>query len=138
MTNRAARSRVADGSGANAAAGDEAVLRARYEDAAFFYRADRDTPLAGMRARLSRLTFTDRLGSMADRADRIAALAHDLAPEPSATLDRAGELVKFDLGSHLVTEMTSLAGVMARDYAEQAGESRAVAQALYEDGRAHV
>jgi glycyl-tRNA synthetase len=112
--------------------GNEAVLRARYEDAAFFYRADRDTPLAEMRARLSRLTFTDRLGSMADRADRIAALAHDLAPERSATLDRAGELVKFDLGSQLVTEMTSLAGVLARDYAEHAGESRAVAQALYE------
>ena len=113
-------------------AGNEAVLRARYEDAAYFYRADRDTPLADLRARLSRLTFTDRLGSMADRADRIAALAHDLAPGRSATLDRAGELVKFDLGSQLVAEMTSLAGVMARDYAEHAGESRAVAQALYE------
>ena len=49
-----------------------------------------------------------------------------------ATLHRAAALVKFDLGSQLVTEMTSLAGVMARDYALHAGESAAVAQAVYE------
>jgi glycyl-tRNA synthetase len=112
-------------------AGNEAVLRARYEDAAFFYRADRETPIEEMRARLHRLTFTDRLGSMADRAGRIAAIARALG-FPSATLDRAAALVKFDLGSQLVTEMTSLAGVMARDYALHAGEPRAVAQAVYE------
>ncbi|WP_229074066.1 glycine--tRNA ligase [Actinoplanes sp. DH11] len=116
-------------------AGNEAVLRARYEDAAFFYRADRETPLDRMRAKLSRLTFTDRLGSMADRADRIAALARRLAGGlgiDTPALRRAAELVKFDLGSQLVTEMTSLAGVMARDYALHAGEDRAVAQAVYE------
>jgi glycyl-tRNA synthetase len=154
--------------------GNEAVLRARYEDAAFFYRADLAVPPADLRARLSRLTFTDKLGSMADRADRIGRLALALTtPTPSGsperhpggesraelpltdgsgsaerfpgggsrvelppamveTLGRAAELVKFDLGAQLVTEMTSLAGVMARDYAYQAGESRAVAQALYE------
>jgi glycyl-tRNA synthetase len=115
--------------------GNEAVLRARYEDAAFFYRADREVPLDAMRARLQRLTFTDKLGSMADRATRIDALARSLAADlslSSATLDRAAELVKFDLGSQLVTEMTSLAGVMARDYALHAGEPRAVAQAVYE------
>ncbi|AGZ43743.1 glycine--tRNA ligase [Actinoplanes friuliensis] len=113
-------------------AGNEAVLRARYEDAAFFYRADRQLPLAAMRDKLSRLTFTDKLGSMADRAGRIAALAGALADGPSPTLERAAQLVKFDLGSQLVTEMTSLAGVMARDYALHAGETREVAQAVYE------
>lgn len=116
-------------------AGNEAVLRARYEDAAFFYRADLATPLPDMRERLTRLTFTDKLGSMADRASRIAALARTLAAGlglDSPVLDRAAGLVKFDLGSQLVTEMTSLAGVMARDYALQAGEDRAVAQAVYE------
>ncbi|GLW31537.1 glycine--tRNA ligase [Actinoplanes regularis] len=116
-------------------AGNEAVLRARYEDARFFYRADLDTPLAEMTARLSRLTFTDKLGSMADRAGRIGALARQLGDRlglGSPTLDRAAELVKFDLGSQLVTEMTSLAGVMARDYALHAGESRAVAEAVFE------
>ncbi|MGW4461645.1 glycine--tRNA ligase [Micromonospora sp. NPDC004704] len=119
-------------------AGNEAVLRARYEDAAFFYRADLKVPLVGMRERISRLTFTDKLGSMADRADRIAELARvlaaalDLDPADTATLHRAAALVKFDLGSQLVTEMTSLAGVMARDYALHAGESEAVAEAVYE------
>jgi glycyl-tRNA synthetase len=112
--------------------GNEAVLRARFEDAAFFYRADLKTPLTVLRDRLARLTFTDRLGSMADRAGRIAALALELAPSGSATLTRAAQLVKFDLGSQLVTEMTSLAGVLARDYALHAGEDPAVAQALYE------
>lgn len=119
-------------------AGNEAVLRARYEDAAFFYRADRATPLAELRSRLSRLTFTDKLGSMADRADRIAGLADDLvgmialSDADRATLGRAAELVKFDLGSQMVTEMTSLAGVMARDYAGHAGEPAAVALAVFE------
>src|SRR3954447_3018099 len=60
-------------------AGNEAVLRARYEDAAFFYRADRSTELSSMRDRLTRVTFTDKLGSMADRAARIASLATALA-----------------------------------------------------------
>jgi glycyl-tRNA synthetase len=115
-------------------AGNEAVLRARFEDAAFFYRADRATRLPAMRDRLARLTFTDKLGSMADRAARIAALALTIAPESvdTAVLSRAAQLVKFDLGSHLVTEMTSLAGVLARDYAVHAGEPVAVAQAVYE------
>jgi glycyl-tRNA synthetase len=113
-------------------AGNESVLRARYEDAAFFYRADRRTPLATMRDKLQRLTFTDKLGSMADRATRIAALATSFTQTPSPTLRRAAELVKFDLGSQLVTEMTSLAGVMARDYALHADETPEVAQAIYE------
>ncbi|MFY1634305.1 glycine--tRNA ligase [Solwaraspora sp. WMMB335] len=118
--------------------GNEAVLRARYEDAAFFYRADRATPLAQLRDRLDRLTFTDKLGSMADRAGRIAGLAGELAGTVNLsaadrqTLDRAAQLVKFDLGSQMVTEMTSLAGLMARDYAEHAGEPAAVAQAVFE------
>ncbi|MDG4768076.1 glycine--tRNA ligase [Solwaraspora sp. WMMD406] len=119
-------------------AGNEAVLRARYEDAAFFYRADRETPLPELRARLARLTFTDKLGSMADRAGRVGGLAVelaeqvDLSPTDRQALARAAELVKFDLGSQMVTEMTSLAGVMARDYAAHAGEPAAVADAVFE------
>nr|WP_269440784.1 glycine--tRNA ligase subunit beta [Micromonospora tarapacensis] len=116
-------------------AGNEAVLRARYEDAAFFYRADRALLPAVMRERLDRLTFTDKLGSMADRAGRIGGLAVALAEDlalSSPTLVRAAGLVKFDLGSQMVTEMTSLAGVMAHDYALNAGEPEAVAQALHE------
>ncbi len=119
-------------------AGNEAVLRARYEDAAFFHRADLRTTPEAMRERLSGLTFTDRLGSMRDRADRIADLAAclaaavDLNEDDRRTLRRAGQLCKFDLGSQMVTELTSLAGTMAREYATAAGEPPAVAQALYE------
>ncbi len=119
-------------------AGNEAVLRARYEDAAFFYRADRKLSLRAMKERLNRLTFTDRLGTMADRAERIDLIARQLADQvllgrdARQALDRAAGLAKVDLGSHLVMEMTSLAGVMARDYAIHAGEPVAVAEGLYE------
>ncbi|XVS68124.1 glycine--tRNA ligase [Actinosynnema sp. CA-299493] len=116
-------------------AGNEAVLRARYEDAAFFWRADLRTPLEDMKAGLEKLTFADKLGSMADRAGRIAVLARRLAEEVGAadeTLARAGELAKFDLGSQMVIELSSLAGVMAREYAERAGETPEVARALWE------
>ncbi len=64
---------------------------------------------------------------MTDRANRIAAVATDLAPELStseqATVGRAAALAKFDLGSKMVVELTSLAGVMAREYALRAGET---------------
>ncbi|PWK80725.1 glycyl-tRNA synthetase beta chain [Lentzea atacamensis] len=116
-------------------AGNEAVLRARYEDAAFFWRADLKTPLEEMKSGLAKLTFADKLGSMADRASRIAALAGRFASVVDAdreTLDRAGALAKFDLGSQMVIELSSLAGVMAREYASRAGETPEVAQALWE------
>ena len=119
-------------------AGNEAVLRARYEDAAFFWRADLAKPLADMQARLAQLTFETRLGSVADRAARIAAISAaiagrlDLPADERTVLQRAAGLAKFDLGSAMVTELSSLAGVMAREYARHAGEPAAVAEALFE------
>lgn len=119
-------------------AGNESVLRARYEDAAFFFAADLEVPLADLRARLSTLTFEERLGSVADRARRIDEIARALAQRVSlsgddlAVLGRAGELAKFDLASQMVIEMSSLAGYMAREYALHAGEPAAVADALAE------
>ena len=119
-------------------AGNEAVLRARYEDAAYFWRVDQTTPPATLRQAISRLAFADKLGSMADRATRIAAIAADFAQlvnlpaDETRTLTRAGELVKFDLASQMVVELSSLAGVMAREYARRGGESEPVAQALFE------
>ncbi|HEX5119040.1 MAG TPA: glycine--tRNA ligase [Pseudonocardiaceae bacterium] len=113
-------------------AGNEAVLRARYEDAAFFWRADLRTDPAVMKAGLTKLAFAEGLGSMADRADRIAGAALALSSAESATLAGAAALAKFDLGSRMVVELTSLAGTMAREYALRAGESAEVATALYE------
>ncbi|WTJ46228.1 glycine--tRNA ligase [Streptomyces atratus] len=119
--------------------GNEAVLRARYEDASFFWKADLETPLGEMKEKTRLLTFEERLGSMADRADRISAVARRLADvlgisgADRETLERAASLTKFDLGSQMVTELSSLAGVMAREYAFRAGEGDAVAQALFEN-----
>lgn len=84
------------------------------------------------------MSFEQRLGSMADRANRIATASRELANRitlsinDSATLVRAGELVKFDLATQMVIEMTSLAGTMAREYARKAGEPTPVAEALLE------
>jgi glycyl-tRNA synthetase len=91
-----------------------------------------------MQGRLAQLTFETRLGSVADRAARIASIATSIArhlnlPEgEQGTLERAAGLAKFDLGSAMVTELSSLAGVMAREYASHAGEPAAVAEALFE------
>ncbi|HEU5475358.1 MAG TPA: glycine--tRNA ligase [Actinophytocola sp.] len=117
-------------------AGYEAVLRARYEDASFFWRADLKVTPEAMKAGLEKLAFEERLGSMADRARRIGALAGELgtvarvSERDGATLARAAELAKFDLASQMVIELTSLAGVMAREYAVRAGEPEPVAAAL--------
>jgi len=131
---------VANGScdEATVRAGNEAVLRARYEDAAFFWRADLQTTPEAMKSGLDKLAFEERLGSMAQRAGRIGRIALVLAEQVSlgaddqATLRRAAELAKFDLGSQMVVELTSLAGTMAREYARRNGESEAVAQALFD------
>src|SRR5699024_8475803 len=123
--------------------GNENVLRARYEDAAFFYRTDLDVPLETFRENIAGLTFENRLGSMSERADRIRDVAAALAGELDragyglggsevATLARAGELAKFDLATGMVVELSSLAGVMAKEYALKAGETPEVAEALFE------
>jgi glycyl-tRNA synthetase len=119
-------------------AGNEAVLRARYEDAAFFWRADLQVTPEVFRGRLDKLVFADKLGSMDDRASRIRAIALGLAAHvelteaQGATLRRAAELAKFDLATEMVVELSKLAGVMAREYAVRAGETREVAVALHE------
>jgi glycyl-tRNA synthetase len=119
-------------------AGYESVLRARYEDAAFFWRADQKKTPEQHKTGLAKLTFEERLGSVADRAERIAGVAAELADvvgldtAERATLDRAGQLAKFDLATQMVIELSSLAGTMAREYALRAGEPAEVAQALAE------
>ena len=120
-------------------AGNESVLRARYEDALFFWNADLSADSAAdFLPGLEQLTFEDRLGSVGLRARRIADVAARLADRVSldenarTTLVRAGELAKFDLASQLVVELSSLAGFIAREYAVRLGETTAVADALYQ------
>jgi glycyl-tRNA synthetase len=118
--------------------GNEAVISARYADAAFFVARDRETPLAAMAAGLATITFDSRLGSVRDRVDRIHQIGLDLAADVRAeqsvvaVVDEAGPLAKFDQASSMVAEMTSLAGTMARYYGADAGLSPAVVTAIAE------
>ncbi|HLS15051.1 MAG TPA: glycine--tRNA ligase [Beutenbergiaceae bacterium] len=119
--------------------GNESVLRARYEDALFFWNSDLQTSsMIEFVPGLEKLTFAEGLGSMADRARRIADVAQalganlGLSPDHTTVLQRAGELAKFDLATQMVVEMSGLAGFIAKEYAERTGEGSQVAQALEE------
>ncbi len=121
--------------------GYEDVLRARYADAAYFWRHDREQPLESYRPRLATLTFQERLGSMLDKSDRLVQLVKQLGPrmgldpalQPLA--ERAAYLCKADLVTSMVVEMTSLQGIMGRYYALESGEPEEVAWAIEEHYR---
>ncbi|MBB1483855.1 glycine--tRNA ligase [Tessaracoccus sp. MC1865] len=126
-------------------AGNESVIRARYEDALFFWNADLAAEgVDGFVPGLDKLTFEDRLGSVGMRARRIADVAGRLADRlgidgtDRETLTRAGQLAKFDLATQMVVEMSSLAGFIAREYAVRKGETQAVADALFEMEQPHT
>jgi glycyl-tRNA synthetase len=118
--------------------GNEHVIRARFADAAYFIREDVRQPLAAYLPRLEKLTFQLKLGSMLDKTRRIQALVQDFLPAFNLdetgvkTTLRAAELCKADLATQMVVEMTSLQGVMGRDYALGSGEPKEVADALFE------
>ena len=119
-------------------AGYEGVIRARYADAADFYRADTGRALESFTPRLATLTFHARLGSMLDRVTRLTELAPQIAQLVGASaatkraVERAAQLCKADLMTHMVVEMTSLQGIMGEIYALRHGEDPAVAQAIRE------
>jgi glycyl-tRNA synthetase len=118
--------------------GNEHVIRARFADAAFFVREDVKKPLAEFRPGLSTLTFQKKIGSMLDKANRIERLtptiAHmlRLSETETATALRAAHLCKADLATQMVVEMTSLQGIMGREYALRSGEAADVANAIRE------
>jgi glycyl-tRNA synthetase len=118
--------------------GNEHVVRARFADAAFFVREDVKRPLADFRADLAKITFQKKLGSMLDKADRIERLTASVAKllnlddDETRTAQRAAHLCKADLATQMVVEMTSLQGIMGREYALRSGEAPDVAQAIRE------
>jgi glycyl-tRNA synthetase len=118
--------------------GNEDVIRARYADAEFFFNHDRRNPLESYRPGLATLTFQAELGSMLDKSDRLVALVPwvgaklGLEAGGMQVAERAAYLSKADLVTKMVVEMTSLQGVMGREYALLSGEDPAVAQAIYE------
>ncbi|MBD3897052.1 glycine--tRNA ligase subunit beta [Halomonas sp. ML-15] len=115
--------------------GNEKVIRPRLADAAFFYDIDRKTPLAERQAGLGEVVFQQQLGSLADKAQRTAVVAHAIAERiggDSAHAERAARLAKCDLVTEMVLEFPELQGIMGCYYARQDGEPEEVAQALYE------
>jgi len=118
--------------------GNEHVLGARFADANYFVREDVKHPLEDFRAGLKKLVFQTKLGSMLDKSERMLKLAGELiaalglTETEAADARRATLLAKADLTTQMVTEMTSLQGVIGREYALRSGENAAVAAAIGE------
>jgi glycyl-tRNA synthetase beta chain len=118
--------------------GNEDVLDARLQDAAFSFEVDREAGLAALDARLDAIVFHQRLGSMADKRDRLVAgvgeLAEALAVDAAtrAVAEEAARLAKADQGAVLVAEFSELEGYVAAEYARREGVDEAVAVAVEE------
>lgn len=116
--------------------GWQRVLRARLEDARFFWKTDRAAGFDAMNAKLASVTFLAGLGSMADKVKRVTSLAKTLAerfyPTEAAHALRAAGMAKADLTSEMVGEFPELQGIMGGHYARAFGESEAVAAGLAE------
>ncbi|WP_303717864.1 glycine--tRNA ligase subunit beta [Brevundimonas naejangsanensis] len=119
--------------GAALAAGNAKVLSARLSDAEFFWTEDQKVGFDAWNARLKDVTFHAKLGTLAERVDRIAALAREIAPlvgADPAQAEQAARLSKADLASGMVGEFPELQGIMGGYYARLAGQPDAVADAI--------
>ena len=119
-------------------AGNERVLRARLDDAKFFFNEDRKKPLIDRQDGLTKIVFQEGLGNLADKTERLLKLGRvfgeecGLHKDAAVVLERATELAKTDLTTGMVTEFTELQGVMGKEYALLDGESPEVAEAIFE------
>ena len=119
-------------------AGNERVLRARLDDAKFFFNEDRKKPLIDRQDGLTKIVFQEGLGNLADKTERLLTLGRvfseecELYEDARVVLERATELAKTDLTTGMVTEFTELQGVMGKEYALLDGESPEVAEAIFE------
>ncbi len=116
--------------------GNERVLRARFNDARFFWEFDQRTPLVERVKLLENVTFQKDLGSYAEKSERVRVLAAKLAEVvpgvDTAALDEAARLAKTDLTAELVKEFTELQGVIGGLYAKAQGVSSVAAEAIYD------
>ncbi len=120
---------------AEVAKGYERVIRPRFSDAKFFFDEDLKQGLAAMGEGLKSVTYQAKLGTVADKVQRVGALAQVIAPQVGADpvqARRAAELAKNDLQSRMVGEFPELQGIAGRHYAVAGGESPAVALAIDE------
>ena len=123
---------AADG-GKALAAGNSKVLSARLSDGVFFWEEDQKVGFDAWNAKLSGVTFHAKLGTMADRVERIAKLAAEIAPLVGADAgeaEKAARLSKADLASGIVGEFPELQGIMGGYYARLAGQPDAIADAI--------
>ena len=126
---------------ATVVAGNEKVVRARLDDAKFFYDEDLKRPMEEFVDRLATVTFQERLGTMLQKVERMEGLAAAVAQQAGETDDgvaaaaRAAHLAKADLVSQAVVEFTNQQGVMGGYYAAAAGESEEVCAAIREHYR---
>ncbi|MBH0113120.1 glycine--tRNA ligase subunit beta [Novosphingobium sp. YJ-S2-02] len=117
-------------------AGNRKVLAARLSDARFFWQQDRKTRLSVHAEKLARITFHEKLGTVADKVERVAKLAEWLAAEgivpdcDPALARKAAELCKADLVTEMVGEFPELQGLMGGYYARAEGLGDAVADAI--------
>ncbi|XQA65193.1 glycine--tRNA ligase subunit beta [Xanthomonas sacchari] len=120
---------------AEVAKGYERVIRPRFADAKFFFDEDLKQGLEAMGAGLASVTYQAKLGSIADKVQRVATLAEAIAAQvdvDSTQARRAAELSKNDLQSRMVNEFPELQGIAGRHYALAAGEPSEIALAIDE------
>jgi glycyl-tRNA synthetase beta chain len=113
-------------------AGNERVIRARLSDAKFFYETDLKTKLEDWLPKFEQIVFHEKLGTQAERIDRIVKLAKEIAPlvkADPAKVERAARLAKTDLLTDVVGEFPELQGLMGKYYAVAQGEDTSVAAA---------
>ncbi len=116
-------------------AGNERVIRPRFADAAFFWQHDLAKPLENFAPRLSQVIFQNKLGTLAEKSDRVEKLSRHIAGLLGMNEELAGRaaiLSKCDLLTQMVFEFPSLQGTMGRYYAERSGEDTCVAAAIDE------
>jgi glycyl-tRNA synthetase beta chain len=112
--------------------GNERVLRARFNDARFFWQVDMKRRLEERLPDLANVTFQAKLGSYLEKTNRVVDLLKKLAGQPSSPAARAALLCKCDLTTDMVKEFTDLQGIMGGLYAKAQGEPEAVWRAIYD------
>jgi glycyl-tRNA synthetase beta chain len=119
-------------------AGNEKVLKARLEDAAFYYREDQKQSLADLVGKLEKIVYHDKLGTVRQRVERIRELARaiteqlGLGDEKKSLIDRTALLAKADLVTMMVYDFPELQGIMGAEYAALSGEPQEVAAGILE------
>ncbi len=128
---------VAHDGGAKIVEGNRKVLAARLSDARFFYDTDLKVPLEEQAKKLDRIVFHEKLGTVADKVERVAKLARWLVekgivgtPAQADQAERAARLAKADLVTGMVGEFPELQGLIGGYYAAAQGEDETVANAV--------